>query len=295
MEPWNFGENGGQAITHNEMKKLLILFAAILMVAGLNTHAQSTNATPAELEKLLERIHAKIDAGKNTEADYTNELKDFDDLIAVQHGAKNDDTAQIIYLKYELYVEVLGEIGKGRQVILQLKRDYPDTQAGKAADDILASLNQLAAGQRIQDALTAGSTFPDFEERDLNDKAISVAGYKGKVVLVDFWATWCVLCQVELPNVIATYKRHHADGLEIIGVSLDSDRGRLDEFLKQNDGMNWQQIFDGQGWNNKLAVKYGVEDLPFNVLVGPDGRIIGKGLSGEKLEAAVAGALAKKQ
>jgi hypothetical protein len=83
--------------------------------------------------------------------------------------------------------------------------------------------------------------------------------------------------------------------LEIIGVSLDSDRGRLDEFLKQNDGMNWQQIFDGQGWNNKLAVKYGVEDLPFNVLVGPDGRIIGKGLSGEKLEAAVAGALAKKQ
>ena len=67
-----------------------------------------------------------------------------------------------------------------------------------------------------------------------------------------------------------------------------------DTFLKQQDGMTWPQYFDGQGWQNKLAVKYGVEAIPFAVLVGPDGKIIGKELRGEALEDAVAGALAKK-
>ncbi len=94
--------------------------------------------------------------------------------------------------------------------------------------------------------------------------------------------------------MIATYKKHHADGFEIIGVSLDSDREALDSFLKKTDGMTWQQFFDGQRWNNKLAVKYGVEGIPFAVLVGPDGKIIDKNLRGEDLENAVASALAKK-
>ena len=108
------------------------------------------------------------------------------------------------------------------------------------------------------------------------------------------WATWCGPCRGELPNVIATYKKHHPEGFEIIGVSLDSDRDKLDAFLKQTDGMTWQQYFDGQGWGNKLAKKYGVDSIPFAVLVGPDGKIIGKSLRGQALEDAVTTALAKK-
>jgi thiol-disulfide isomerase/thioredoxin len=79
----------------------------------------------------------------------------------------------------------------------------------------------------------------------LNGNPISVAGFKGKVVLVDFWATSCGPCRDELPNVIATYKKHHADGFEVIGVSLDSDRNKLEAFLRQEDGMTWPQFFDG--------------------------------------------------
>ncbi|HXA44002.1 MAG TPA: thioredoxin family protein, partial [Candidatus Angelobacter sp.] len=70
----------------------------------------------------------------------------------------------------------------------------------------------------------------------------------------------------------------------MIGVSLDSDRDKLDAFLKQTDGMTWQQYFDGKGWSNKLAAKYGVDSIPFAVLVGPNGKIIGKSLRGEALE-----------
>ena len=150
------------------------------------------------------------------------------------------------------------------------------------------------AGKTVLEALPIGSPFPDFDETDLGGEPISVAGFKGKVVLVDFWATWCGPCRGELPNVIATYQKHHANGFEIIGVSLDSDRYTLDTFLKQTDGMTWPQFFDGQGWHNKLAVKYGVESIPFAVLVGPDGKIIGKALRGEELEDAVAHALAQR-
>ena len=151
-----------------------------------------------------------------------------------------------------------------------------------------------AEAKKLQAALGSGKEFPDFSEKDLQGNALSVGALKGKVVLVDFWATWCGPCRAELPNVIATYKKHHSEGFEIVGVSLDSDRTKLDDFLKKTDGMTWPQYFDGQGWSNKLASKYGVESIPFAVLVGKDGKIIGKELRGEALENAVATALAKK-
>jgi thiol-disulfide isomerase/thioredoxin len=166
-----------------------------------------------------------------------------------------------------------------------------------SASNLLARIQaqsaQQSAAEKIQAGLAKGVDFPDFSEQDLNGKPISVGALKGKVVMVDFWATWCGPCRGELPNVIATYGKHHAQGFEIIGVSLDSDRDKLDAFLKQQDGMTWPQFFDGQGWGNKLAVKYGVESIPFAVLIGPDGKIIGKDLRGEELENAVAAALAK--
>ena len=276
------------------MEKIILLFTVITLTAGLNTFAQSTNATQVEFDALIQRVQAKIDEGKNSEADFTGELKGFDQLIAEQNGAKTDEAARILYMKAVLYVQLFGEIDKGEQIIKQIKSDYPDTATGKQAGDILASLDQQAAAKKIQDALAIGTPFPDFTEKDLDGKPISVAGFKGKVVLVDFWATWCPLCLKDLPDIIATYKKHHADGFEIIGVSLDSDHDKLSSFLKQTDGMTWPQFFDGQTWTNQLAVKYGVEALPFNVLVGPDGNIIGKSLHGEELEDTVAHALAKK-
>jgi thiol-disulfide isomerase/thioredoxin len=276
------------------MKKIFLFLAALALSAGLNTYAQSTNATQDELRALVQTVKTKIEAGKTSEADFTAELKQFDQLIAQENGARTDEAAQIVFMKAMLYIQVLDETDKGEELIKQIKTDYPDTKIGKRADSILASLDQGAAAKKIQDGLAVGSTFPDFAEKDLGGKPISVAGFKGKVVLVDFWATWCGPCRGELPNVIATYKKHHPDGFEIIGVSLDSDRDKLDAFLKQTDGMTWQQFFDGQGWSNKLAVKYGVQSIPFAVLIGPDGKIIGKSLRGEELEDAVAGALAKK-
>ena len=131
--------------------------------------------------------------------------------------------------------------------------------------------------------LNVGKKFPDFAEKDLAGNPLSLSAYKGKVVLVDFWATWCGPCVGELPNVLAAYKKYHGQGFEIVGISLDEDQAKLTSFLKEQ-GMTWAQFFDGKGWENKLAVKYGVESIPASFCSTGKGTIIAKNLRGPALD-----------
>jgi peroxiredoxin len=282
--------------------RLLASFVALFLVSTYSpAQARQAELTPAqtELNAVVEKVQAKLKAAKGTklkEADLADEFKEFDALLAKHKGEKTDDVAQILFMKGMLYLQVLDNPDKGAALITQLKQDYPDTKQGKGADRLLDNIKQQQASAKIRNALVEGSKFPDFDEKDLDGKPVSVANYKGKVVLVDFWATWCGPCVGELPNVIKTYEKHHSQGFEIIGISLDRDgdkeKQKLLTFLKDKK-MTWQQYYDGKWWQNKLAVKYGVQSIPATYLLDSDGKILGKDLRGERLEEAVAKALGK--
>jgi len=157
---------------------------------------------------------------------------------------------------------------------------------------MIAGIERQMEAEKVRKKLVAGAKFPDFEEKDLEGNPLSVGKFKGKVVLVDFWATWCGPCVRELPNVLETYEKYHEKGFEIVGISLDRDEEKLKSFIKEKK-MSWPQYFDGQGWGSKLAQKYGVNSIPATYLLNAEGEIVDKDLRGERLMEVVGKLVAK--
>ncbi|MBE9582836.1 AhpC/TSA family protein [Mucilaginibacter sp. JRF] len=129
-----------------------------------------------------------------------------------------------------------------------------------------------------------GATAPQFSQADKDGKPIALASFKGKYVLVDFWASWCGPCRNENPNVVKAYNQYKDKNFTILGVSLDSKK---EAWLKavEDDHLEWTQVSDLKYWKNEAAELYGVRAIPQNFLIGPDGKIVAKNLTGDKLSA----------
>ncbi len=158
---------------------------------------------------------------------------------------------------------------------------YPATKAGKQAARKVAAAAVKAGGDPIA-----------FTTKDIEGKDVSPADYQGKVLLIDFWATWCRPCMDEMPNVVKLYTEYHTAGFDILGVSLDreGDLARLQK-ITQEQHMPWRQIYDGKWWQAEIAQLHDVQTIPFTILIGKDGKVIDTKLAGEKLAAAVKQAL----
>ncbi len=154
-------------------------------------------------------------------------------------------------------------------------------------------LRAAVEGQIAQLAIRPGQSPPAFTAKSLSGDEVSPAKYKGKVLLLDFWATWCGPCIAELPNVKQAYNAYHEQGFEIVSISLDRDEKTLRDFVKQRE-LNWTHIYNGAlPPGRDIATKYGVEAIPQMILIGRDGKIAGVQLRGEALEDAVKKAIAK--
>ena len=128
---------------------------------------------------------------------------------------------------------------------------------------------------------------PDFQVKALDGEPLSLEKYRGKVILLDFWAAWCGPCLAEMPNIKRVYKKYKDRGFQIIGISLDTNRSSLRSYLRR-ERITWPQFFDGTGWENSVAQKYGINSIPRMYLIDGNGFIREEDLRGRALEVAVA-------
>lgn len=153
--------------------------------------------------------------------------------------------------------------------------------ADLSKSEYVVKLKELIAEQK---KTAIGVVAPDFTMNDANGKPVQLSSLRGKVVLLDFWASWCAPCRQENPNVVKMYQEFHPKGFEILGVSLDRTK---EDWLKaiKDDNLGWIHVSDLQYWQNAAARLYGVNSIPQSFLLDKDGKIIAKGLRGEKLAA----------
>ena len=130
-----------------------------------------------------------------------------------------------------------------------------------------------------------GRVAMDFTQNDTLDRPVSLSAFRGKYLLVDFWASWCGPCRAENPNVVKVFNKYKDRNFHILGVSLDRP-GQKDRWLKaiHEDHLDWTHVSDLQFWNNAAAKQYGIRAIPQNLLLDPEGKIIAKNLRGEELD-----------
>jgi peroxiredoxin len=275
---------------------LTTIFGSHLYSAETNAAAATNAATPdagatatnllhsalvKDFNDLVMRVQVKIMAQKRNETDYTDNIKEFDALFAKYKDANDDDRSEILVQKGTLFL-ILKEPEKALTVFSQIKTNFPSIQLNGDTAEFLAGLKEMVEKKKIQDTLAPGSEFPDFSKKDIADNDLSISKYKGKVVLVDFWATWCPPCVAEVPEIVAAYNKYHDKGFEVVGISLDVEKDALEHFIKTRK-MPWPQFYDGKRFENELAVKYGIDHAPTVYLLDRDGKIIKQFEPGEEL------------
>ncbi len=240
-------------------------------------------------QKNMTALSAEIDSlQKNKGSDSIVKLKinnlnkegvDFKNFIVKSIDTSSDAVVAMFSLGYTRGIDP----AELKTVIPNLSKRFP-IHNGVAT--IISQYNELLvkkATPPVQKGKpVVGSQAPDFSMADASGKQIALSSFKGKYVLIDFWASWCGPCRGENPNVVANYNKFKNKNFTILGVSLDEDKTKWLEAIKK-DNLNWAHVSDLKGWNSASVPLFGFDGIPYNVLIDPTGKIIATELRGEEL------------
>ena len=258
--------------------------------AVLNEEAPAVSGTPENdafkaLQDQVKGIRAKAEP-------LTDQLKSADEAVKEaameQYEAIEAEASQAL----KAYIEANCDKQVAAKVFSDARYDLSDEDQeailAKANDTFKAvrGIDKMIEHLNILKNSAVGKKFIDFEMADAEGKMHKLSEFvgNGKVVLIDFWASWCPPCRADMPNLVAAYKQYKSKGFEIVGISLDS---KADAWAKgvQDLGITWTQLSDLQGWKNAGAALYGVNSIPHTILVDKDGTILCKKLHGKEIAA----------
>lgn len=266
-----------------------------------NDNFYTVSGSPAskQLQEVLTAVGRKnyeITSAFN-ELDSLKKTNAPDSLLVAANNTKNAAIAQLNnYLKG--FIQTTPDATLAVLALGWASRSFPPAEMDSALKNLktrfpgntfLADMEKASASPAQQPdqssaSLWVGKTVPDLTMPDVNGKDISISSFRGKYVLVDFWASWCGPCRMENPNVVKAYNEFKGKNFTVLGVSLDKEKEPWKKAIAQ-DHLNWTQMSDLKYWNSQAVETFGFQGIPFNVLVDPTGKVIGESLRGDELDA----------
>lgn len=223
-------------------------------------YSEAVTANPASKDSifnvLMPEFQSNMDKYSETVFKFVQENKD---NLAAFYAAGTIDQ-----IKYELELIKYAE---------EIKSKFPNNRAVQSFVEKMEGLKVVSVGQPA----------PDFVLNNPDGIPIRLSEYKGKYVLLDFWASWCAPCREENPNIVKQHKAFAAKGFDVLGVSLDDDKGDWMRAIRY-DNLMWNHVSDLKRWDSAVAALYKVDGIPASFMIDPQGKIVAKNLRGPELE-----------